>query len=119
MTLDLLLELLRSHLAALRSSGWPHPHGPSNGPALYLDAADTSALITELARIRRKLEIAGFDSAPLIHSEPRTVGSVVTAAEEPHRDQDGRSGACAVRDAHGELAQQFTDTTVSTRATSH
>ncbi|MGE5245877.1 MAG: hypothetical protein ACM3SQ_16770 [Betaproteobacteria bacterium] len=52
MTLDLFLNLLRAHLAALQSSTWPEPHGPSCGPALYLDAADTRRLIAELTQLR-------------------------------------------------------------------
>jgi hypothetical protein len=54
MTLDLLLRLLRSHLAALQSTAWPPPHGASNGPALFLDAAETSALIGELTGLLDK-----------------------------------------------------------------
>jgi hypothetical protein len=49
MTLDLLRELLQAHLAALESPMWPRPHGVSSGPALYLDAAETRALIARAA----------------------------------------------------------------------
>lgn len=52
MTVDLFIRMLQSHLTALDSSLWPQPHGPSNGPALFLDADDTRALIDELTRIR-------------------------------------------------------------------
>ena len=55
MTLDRLLELLRAHAVALQSSTWPTPHGPSNGPALYLDMDDTLALIAELTRLKRRV----------------------------------------------------------------
>jgi len=52
MTLDVFLKVLQTHRAALQSSAWPRPHGPSTGPALYLDAADTQALIAELTRLK-------------------------------------------------------------------
>jgi hypothetical protein len=52
MTLDLFIRMLQSHLTALESPLWPQPHGPSTGPAFFLDADDTRALIDELTRIR-------------------------------------------------------------------
>jgi hypothetical protein len=52
MTIDLFLRMLQSHLRALQSPVWPHPHSASNGPALFLDADDTRALIDELTRLR-------------------------------------------------------------------
>ena len=82
MTLDLLLKLLRSHLAALQSSSWPRPHGPSNGPALYLDAADTNALLTELTGIQRQLETAGWVDAPILRSESAVAERGGNPAEE-------------------------------------
>jgi hypothetical protein len=54
MNIDLLLDLLRSHLAALKSHNWP-----GSGPAFYLDASETQALIVELTAIRKKLVTAG------------------------------------------------------------
>lgn len=51
MTIELLLNVLGTHLAALNSSTWSKP-GSSPGPALYLDAADTHALIAELTRLQ-------------------------------------------------------------------
>ena len=51
MTLDTFLKILHAHLAALESSAWPVPHNVSNGPALFLDAADTRELIAELTRL--------------------------------------------------------------------
>jgi hypothetical protein len=50
MTVDLFIDLLRAHRAALQSSVWPEPHSASSGPALYLDAADTEALIAALTQ---------------------------------------------------------------------
>ena len=76
MTLDLLLKLLRTHLVALQSPAWPRPHGVSNGPALYLDAADTRALITELVSIQRKLEAARLEGAGVGGAEPQAANSV-------------------------------------------
>jgi hypothetical protein len=81
MTLDLLLKLLRSHLAALQSA-WPRPHGPSNGPAFYLDAADTTALLTELTGIQRKLETAGWGGAPMVRSQSGVAETGGNPAEE-------------------------------------
>ena len=52
MTLDLFIQILHTHLAALESSAWPKPHNRINGPALFLDIADTKALIDELARVK-------------------------------------------------------------------
>jgi hypothetical protein len=69
MTIDLLLKLLRSHLAALQSSAWPCPYGPSDGPAIYLDAADTKALIKELTNTLCQLETARAGSAPILRPE--------------------------------------------------
>ena len=63
MTLNLLADLLRGHLAALQSSAWPQPQGASSGPALYLDAAETQALIAELARVQRQLAAARASEA--------------------------------------------------------
>jgi hypothetical protein len=80
MTLDLLLKLLRYHLAALQSTGWPRPHGPSNGPAIYLDAADTSALITELAGIQR--ETAGLGGVAIVRAESGAARSVEDIAKD-------------------------------------
>jgi hypothetical protein len=51
MTLDVFIKLLRSHLAALQSSAWPEPHDISNGPAIFLDAAETRELLAELDRL--------------------------------------------------------------------
>jgi hypothetical protein len=82
MTLDLLLKLLRSHLAALQSSAWPRPHGPSNGPAFYLDAADTTALLAELTGIQRKLETAGWGGAPMVRSQSGVAETAGHPAEE-------------------------------------
>ncbi len=75
MTLERLLDLLRGHLAALQSPTWPRPHGPSNGPAFYLDVADTSALIAELAGIQRKLETAPLRRGPVVHSKSKAAWS--------------------------------------------
>lgn len=82
MTLDLLLKLLRCHLAALQSTAWPRPHEPSNGPAIYLDAADTSALITELAGIQRKLETAGLGGDAIGRAESGAARSVENIAKD-------------------------------------
>lgn len=82
MTLDLLLKLLRCHLAALQSNAWTRPHGPSNGPAIYLDAADTSALITELAGIQGKLETAGLGCGAIVRSDSAAARGV----EHPAND---------------------------------
>jgi hypothetical protein len=49
MTLDAFIDVLRMHAAGLRSGAW------SSGPALYLDAADTDALLAELVRMRQEL----------------------------------------------------------------
>ncbi len=65
MTVDLLIDLLRSHLAALQSNAWPRPHGVSNGPALFLDADDTRALIDELASMRRLSPAAAESSSAI------------------------------------------------------
>jgi hypothetical protein len=51
MTIELLLNVLGTHLAALNSPTWSKL-GSSPGPALYLDASDTQALIAELTRLR-------------------------------------------------------------------
>lgn len=63
MTLDGLLELLHTHSVALQSSTWPRPHGPFSGPALYLDLADTRALIAELTRLTSELAAARASGA--------------------------------------------------------
>lgn len=55
MNLEALIHLLRVHQVALRSTMWPDPHGPQTGPALYLDLADTQALIDELTRVQSEL----------------------------------------------------------------
>lgn len=55
MTVDLLLDLLRD-LAVLQSSARLSCRGPVIGPALYLDRADTQALIAELSRIKEELQ---------------------------------------------------------------
>jgi hypothetical protein len=55
MTVEVFVEILRCHLAALRSSAWPRPGNSSTGPALYLDEADTQAAITELTRLHDEL----------------------------------------------------------------
>jgi hypothetical protein len=74
MTVDLFLRMLQSHLTALESSLWPAPHGPSNGPALFLDADDTRALIAELTRIRDERRTspsaAGAGSGPRSAAAP-------------------------------------------------
>ena len=101
MTLDLLLKLLRCHLAALQSTAWPRPHGPSNGPAIYLDAADTSALITELAGIQRKLETAGLGGDAIGRAESGAARSVENNRQGSRRGKDDEKRAGAVRDAHG------------------
>jgi hypothetical protein len=54
-TLDLLLTMLRCHLAALQSSAWSEDGSLSNGPALFLDEADTQAAIAELHRLQNEL----------------------------------------------------------------
>jgi hypothetical protein len=87
MTLDLLLKLLRCHSAALQSSAWPRPHGPSKGPALYLDAADTGAPITELAGIQRKLETAGSGSGAIVRSDSAAAQALKT---QPRISPPGR-----------------------------
>jgi hypothetical protein len=56
MTLDLFLSILQAHLVALRSPLWPHPHDASHGPAMFLDAEDTTALLAELTRIQEQLQ---------------------------------------------------------------
>lgn len=48
MTIPAFLDMLRSHLAALRSGLWEH------GPALYLDERDTSELIELLEATPRE-----------------------------------------------------------------
>lgn len=55
MTLERIIDLLRAHEAALRSSEWTRPHGPSAGPALYLDLVDTRGAIAELTRVGQEL----------------------------------------------------------------
>lgn len=52
MTVDLFLELLHAHLAALRSASWRDGDAQALGPALFLDAVDTQALIAELTQLR-------------------------------------------------------------------
>ena len=54
-TLDLLLTMLRCHLAALQSSAWSQDGSLSHGPALFLDEADTQAAIAELRRLKGEL----------------------------------------------------------------
>jgi hypothetical protein len=54
MTLDVFIRMLQAHLAALRSPFWLHPHDVGNGPALFLDVADTKALLAELIRVRER-----------------------------------------------------------------
>jgi hypothetical protein len=54
-TLELLLTMLRCHLAAVQSSAWSQDGSLSNGPALYLDEADTRAAIAELRRLQREV----------------------------------------------------------------
>jgi hypothetical protein len=49
--LDFLLSQLRTHLAALRSSAWSRG-GEASGPILYLDIADTEAMIAEFTRLK-------------------------------------------------------------------
>jgi hypothetical protein len=51
MTIDHFIKELHAHLAALESPVWPEPHNASNGPALFLDAADTRELIELLERL--------------------------------------------------------------------
>ncbi len=58
MTLDIFLRMLQSHLAALRSSQWPRPHGSSNGHAFFLDEDDTLELIAELTRVRDTIVVS-------------------------------------------------------------
>jgi hypothetical protein len=48
MTLDVFLQLLRGHQAALQSSLWSCDAPSPIRPALYLDQAETEAVITEL-----------------------------------------------------------------------
>jgi hypothetical protein len=55
MTLDVLLDMLLTHQTALKSGVWPRPHGPTSGPALFLDEADTRAAILELMRLKREV----------------------------------------------------------------
>lgn len=106
MTLDVLLTLLRFHLAALESNEWPTPHGPHSGPALYLDAADTSALITELTAIQRKLETGGSGSEAALPSQAGTARS--TAATATKLEERTTTGAPAVSDTRmDELILKF------------
>ena len=58
MNLELLLAQLRAHLAALRSSAWSR--GPeASGPILFLDIADTEAMVAELMRSRSQRTASG------------------------------------------------------------
>jgi hypothetical protein len=71
----------RFHIETGRvESAWPRPHGPSNGPAIYLDAADTSALITELAGIQR--ETAGLGGVAIVRAESGAARSVEDIAKD-------------------------------------
>ena len=113
MTLDLLLKLLRCHLAALQSTAWPRPHGPSNGPAIYLDAADTSALITELAGIQRKLETAGLGGDAIGRAESGAARSVENIAKDLVAGKTTKSAPAPSETRMDELIQKFgTDATV-------
>lgn len=58
MTIELFLELLHAHLATLRASSWVDPETAARGPAFYLDAVDTQALIAELRRLKAEAELA-------------------------------------------------------------
>jgi hypothetical protein len=107
MTLDLLLKLLRTHLAALQSSAWPRPHGPANGPAFYLDAADTRALITELAGIQRKLDNAGLGSPPIPRSERGAAGRVRKTAEDVAETETPTKALTPPETRTDELAREF------------
>ena len=51
MTLEVFLQLLRCHQAALQSSLWSHDAPASARPALYLDKAEADAIIAELAKL--------------------------------------------------------------------
>jgi hypothetical protein len=77
MTIAALEDLLRAHLAALRSSAWPTPHGPAGGPVIYLDRADTETLIAQLARLQDKLA-AARESAADSASEPKSEATTST-----------------------------------------
>lgn len=87
MTVDLLLVLLRD-LAALQSSAWPPCRGPVIGPALYLDRADTQALIAELTRIKEELattrafHVTGASGHPDADG-PSGTGSEAIRADDP------------------------------------
>jgi hypothetical protein len=56
-TIELFLELLHAHLAALRSPLWRDADGAARGPALYLDAVDTQSLIAELMRLKAEADM--------------------------------------------------------------
>jgi hypothetical protein len=107
MTLDLLLKLLRCHLAALQSNAWPRPHGPSNGPALYLDAADTSALITELAGIQRKLETVGPGGGAISRSDSAAAQGVESPAKDLSAGKTTQSAPALSETRMNGLIQKF------------
>jgi hypothetical protein len=107
MTLDLLLKLLRTHWVALQSPAWPRPHGVSNGPALYLDAADTSALITELVGIQRKVEAAHLGGAVVGGAESQAARSIENMSRDFGAGEPA-TGAPAPSDTRmDELVQEF------------
>ena len=84
MTIAALEDLLRAHLAALRSSAWPPPHGSAGGPVIYLDRADTEVLIAQLARLQDKLA-AARDSAADRAGEPKSEATTRPADAEDRR----------------------------------
>jgi hypothetical protein len=75
MTLDILLDVLGAHLAALQSSGWPQPSGPSLGPAIYLDEADTQALLAELTRLKHSPHVSTEFAAVRVAAPPERAGA--------------------------------------------
>jgi hypothetical protein len=74
MKVDMLIDLLRSHLAALESPVWPAPHDASNGPVFFLDAGDTRELIAALTKLREENPGPRADG-----SRPRPPGSASAA----------------------------------------
>lgn len=111
MTVELFIEVLRSHLAALQSSVWPKPHGASTGPALYLDIADTRALITALTQ------------SPHVEAQ-RAEREVIARRAYALYERRGRAHGCDLDDwlrAEREVRLAFTETagTVSASAFRH